>query len=79
MLKQNAHIDELKQVHTRSSPMPKSLEVKTKKEMKEKDKLINPKQVFEKTPKNTKSKSSYRNSDVDNKNKLPVLFEDRLT
>jgi hypothetical protein len=79
MLKQNAHIDELVEVHKRASPMPKSIEVKTKKEMKEKDKLINPKQIFEKTPKNTKSKSSYRFSDVDNKIKMMTLFEDRLS
>jgi len=50
-------------------------QVKTKKEIQEKDKLINPKQIFEKTPKNTKGRSAYRSSRVDSNKPVPAIKE----
>ena len=78
MLKQNVKIDELVESHQRSSPLPKQIELKTKKEILEKKKLINPKQIFEKTPKNTKKGGSYRISQVDNKMPMPTIKEDNI-
>ena len=77
MLKQLSQVDELVQSHTSGSPViSKNFELKTKKEIREQDKPINPKQIFQKTPKNTK-KSGYRMSNVDNKKPIPAIPEDR--
>lgn len=76
MLKHLSQIDEVIQSHKSSTPViGKNFEVKTKKENKEKEKLINPKQIFEKTPKNTKGKATYRMSHVDDKKPQPAIRE----
>ena len=76
MLKNLAHVDEVVASHHRSTPViGEQFDVKTKKEIKEKEKLINPKQIFEKAPKNTKGKGTYRMSHVDDKKPLPTLMD----
>ena len=75
MLKHLSQVDEVVQSHKASSPMiAKNFEIKTKKEMKESEKPINPKQIFQKTPKNTKN-SGYRLSNVDSKKPIPAITE----
>jgi hypothetical protein len=70
MLKHLSKIDEVEEQHKLNGfSHNKNFELKTRKELKEKEKLINPKQVFEKNPKNTKGKGSYRRSHVDDKTK----------
>jgi len=76
MLKHLSHIDEVVQSHKSSSPLEKNIELKTKKTIQEKDKLINPKQIFEKTPKNTKGRGKYRVSHVDNNKPKKAILED---
>lgn len=79
MLKTLANVDEIKEQHKADGfNLNRKFEVKTKKENKEKDKLINPKQIFEKTPKNMKKKGNFRFSHVDDKKgtkKLPITEE----
>ena len=76
MLKHLANIDEIAEQHKGTTPMfSKEFEVKTKKEIREKEKLINPKQIFEKTPKNTKGRSAYRSSNVDSNKPIPAIKE----
>ena len=76
MLKHLAQLDEVVEAHKASTPMfSKQFEAKTKKEVLEKDKMINPKQIFEKTPKNTKSSRTYRASRVDSNKPEPAIKE----
>ena len=63
MLKQKFHIDEIAEM---CKPKETKVMKKVNKEIKQKDKPINPKDVFSKTPKNTKGGSHYKRS-VENK------------
>jgi len=79
MLKHLSQLDELAEVHKASTPMfSKEFEAKTKKEVLEKDKMINPKQIFEKTPKNTKGRAKYRSSNVDSNKPVSALIEGKF-
>ena len=78
MLKNLSNVDEIVASHKATAPIiSRNFDVKTKKEIVEKAKPINPKQIFEKTPKNTK-KSGYRMSNVDNKKPIPAIPEDGI-
>ncbi len=75
MLKHLSQVDEIVASHKATAPIiSKNFDVKTKEEFVEKAKPINPKQIFEKPPKNTK-KSGYRLSNVDNKKPIPAIKE----
>lgn len=79
MLKHLANVDELVESHSANKDIiGKKFDLKTKKENKEKDKLINPKQIFEKTPKGTKGKGTYRASTVDSKKPRQAIKEYEL-
>lgn len=76
MLKHLANVDELVESHSANKDIiGKKFDLKTKKENKIKDKLINPKQIFEKTPKGTKGKGNYRASFVDKNKPAPAIKE----
>ena len=47
MLKHLSQLDEVVQAHKSTTPLTGNLDLKTKKTIQEKDKLINPKQIFE--------------------------------
>lgn len=79
MLKHLSQLDEVVEAHKATTPMlSKNFEVKTKKEIQEKDKMINPKQIFEKTPKNTKGRGTYRASRVDSNKPVPAPLEGKF-
>jgi len=81
MFKTLVNINELEEQHKLNGfNLNKNFEKKVKKEIKEKDKLINPKQIFEKKPKNMKPKGNYRFSHIDDKKgtKKMAIKEDDL-
>ena len=59
MLKQKYFVDELAELN---KPKETKVMKKVNKEIKQKDKPLNPKDVFSKTPKNTKGSSHYKRS-----------------
>tara|TARA_R100000231_G_C5330015_1_gene166105 strand:- start:3314 stop:3559 length:246 start_codon:yes stop_codon:yes gene_type:complete len=66
MLKNNAHINELEEQHKLNGKIySKKLKEKVEKKVKESDKLINPKHIFEKNPKNNNKKKNFRKPNID--------------
>lgn len=63
MLKHKFHIDEIAEL---AKPKETKVMKEVNKEIKQKDKPLNPKDVFTKTPKNTRGGSHYKRS-VENK------------
>jgi hypothetical protein len=68
-------IDELAEIHKlNGNHQNKKLNMKIKKEIKEKEKIINPKYIFEKTPKHNKPKSAMRKpTELQQNKKKPII------
>lgn len=73
MLKYKNHIDEIAEM---CKPKETKVMKKVNKEIKQKDKPLNPKDVFSKTPKNTKGGSHYKRSVETSKEPKRMTLED---
>ncbi len=73
MLKSKIHIDEIAEM---CKPKETKVMKKVNKEIKQKDKPINPKDVFSKTPKNTKGGIHYKRSVESSKESKRMTMED---
>ena len=73
MLKSKFHVDEIAEfAHPKETKVMK----KVNKEIKEKDKPLNPKDVFSKKPKNTKGSSHYKRSVESTKESKRMTIQD---